>query len=703
MRLSQAKINVESSEPIEQYQFGIRSKDMGFILEVLRNRMYKNPVRAIIREISANARDAHREVGEPNKPIRISLPTSLKKQLEIQDWGFGIRPRRMHEIFLNYGASTKRYTNKFTGAMGLGAKTPFAYSDSFTVVSVYGGKKRTYSAVIDETRCGKMDLISEYQTSESTGTTIIIPVKEQDFNAFAREALDLAFYWDGRHGVGARPKIENIPSVFEQDERPSAWLEGEGWAVFDKQNNRRSVIILDGIPYSCAASDLGDYQSQAEIRLINLPISIYFNTGELSLAATRDSLHFDDKTKAAIAKRLKRIANNINTLIRKNVEQKANLFEAERYWDYVKSFFGTLVIDTKSPIPIWNGVTLRGVLRTKKEGDNIEIESYAERINNKGMKKVSKKEVHKIRFDLNGVEFFVDDGVRGNKARAKQRVIDNGGVVFLIRFNDEATRKRWLTEENFEHVPHSKISNLPKPIRKRSNTQQAASNQRSWLWDTSYRGTRSSERSLRPTTIDKKNGSGVYFIIRDKRRINWVAGDLTNLDQTIYTIINVCKLDEVYAIKEKDAPLMGPGWERLDKIAKPKIIELLSSAPIDDTETNMKARRIVNNYLTYTLKSVVNNAKVKSSILDKYCYLVNSFKHHNDNDTAVSVLLSRYYPSFVKETVDSAKTSIAKEVCSMFDEIVTKYPMLQFIDHYIGANALALSAIADYVSLIDSR
>lgn len=73
-----------------------------------------------------NARDAHREAVTPDKPVKVMLPTELPRQLlrrsltaqllrrsltaliEIKDEGVGISPRRMGDIFLNYGASTKR-------------------------------------------------------------------------------------------------------------------------------------------------------------------------------------------------------------------------------------------------------------------------------------------------------------------------------------------------------------------------------------------------------------------------------------------------------------------------------------------------------------------------------------------------------------------------------------------------------------------
>lgn len=78
------------------------------VIDLLRSKLCKDPMKAMCREVMANARDSHREAGLPDLPIEVTLPTALSRQIEIKDMGMGISPRRMGEIFLNYGASTKR-------------------------------------------------------------------------------------------------------------------------------------------------------------------------------------------------------------------------------------------------------------------------------------------------------------------------------------------------------------------------------------------------------------------------------------------------------------------------------------------------------------------------------------------------------------------------------------------------------------------
>lgn len=95
---------------------GIREQDI-IVLNLLRNKLYRDPIRACVREYLCNARDAHREAGTPDLPVKVILPTELARQIEIKDEGPGISPRRMGDIFLNWlaalgakahGASTKR-------------------------------------------------------------------------------------------------------------------------------------------------------------------------------------------------------------------------------------------------------------------------------------------------------------------------------------------------------------------------------------------------------------------------------------------------------------------------------------------------------------------------------------------------------------------------------------------------------------------
>ena len=106
MQLALPQRNTETSSTFKTSSFGIG--DEVVILQILRSKMYSNPIRTICQEVMSNARDAHYEVGTPKKPIEVTLPNALAPSFVVKDYGPGITPDRMSNVFVKYGCSTKR-------------------------------------------------------------------------------------------------------------------------------------------------------------------------------------------------------------------------------------------------------------------------------------------------------------------------------------------------------------------------------------------------------------------------------------------------------------------------------------------------------------------------------------------------------------------------------------------------------------------
>lgn len=130
-------------------------------MTILRDNIYTDKILAVLREYSSNAWDAHRMVGRGDLPIQITLPDNDSPSLVIRDFGPGMSPREVFCIYTQYGESTKRGTDDAVGMMGIGSKSAFAYSDSFTVTSWNGGMRRVYIAVLDASNEGDMQCLDE--------------------------------------------------------------------------------------------------------------------------------------------------------------------------------------------------------------------------------------------------------------------------------------------------------------------------------------------------------------------------------------------------------------------------------------------------------------------------------------------------------------------------------------------------------------
>ena len=152
---------------ISESFFSVKQENLAHIFSILRNSLYSDKAGAIIREYSTNAYDAHVQAGIKDTPISINCPSRFSPLLTIRDYGFGLSEEQIFNVYASYGESTKRHTNDQVGMMGLGSKSAFSYTDSFTIISHNAGVKKSYLAFIDDSGIGKIMKVGEESTDET--------------------------------------------------------------------------------------------------------------------------------------------------------------------------------------------------------------------------------------------------------------------------------------------------------------------------------------------------------------------------------------------------------------------------------------------------------------------------------------------------------------------------------------------------------
>jgi hypothetical protein len=135
-----------------QADFDADKEDLPFLFELVSDKLYSDPIAAVIREYSCNAWDAHVDHGCPDKPFRVELPSIFVPELVIRDYGPGLCADDVFGVYIKFAKSTKRESNNPIGQFGLGAKAAFAYSTSWTIVSYFQGLKSTYTAFVRENK-----------------------------------------------------------------------------------------------------------------------------------------------------------------------------------------------------------------------------------------------------------------------------------------------------------------------------------------------------------------------------------------------------------------------------------------------------------------------------------------------------------------------------------------------------------------------
>ena len=137
MIITQENRKVVASQNFDSVNCTIDAEDMRYVASLLRNN-YSNTQLAVIREISANALDANVEANAKRR-IEVKLPTSMNPTFAVRDFGGGLSEEDVFGLYSKYGKSTKRQSNNYIGAFGIGKFAPLSSGDNFTCVSYHTG------------------------------------------------------------------------------------------------------------------------------------------------------------------------------------------------------------------------------------------------------------------------------------------------------------------------------------------------------------------------------------------------------------------------------------------------------------------------------------------------------------------------------------------------------------------------------------
>lgn len=333
MKLNFSKIEVERSTTFKSQNFDIGNKRI--VLEILRGKLYSNPIQAICQEYMSNARDAHREIGKNDIPVEVKLPNKLDPSFFVRDFGPGISPDRMSNVFIQYGCSTKREDNTQTGAYGIGAKSSFSLLDSFTIISITPENdkliRREYIAHIDESGLGQLSCVKEESTSDPQGTTILLYPKESDFHNFPIHVKRAANHWK------TKPIILGDPEFF-WDEIKLAHT-GNNWEIHEiSPLDRSPYALIDEIPYPINMRHI--YGPAAGTlstnKLAYIPLRLIFQIGEIPVTANREEIDYQPQVIAYIKDRLQNVIEELKTQLTSDLENAQNLREAVLMWQTLR-------------------------------------------------------------------------------------------------------------------------------------------------------------------------------------------------------------------------------------------------------------------------------------------------------------------------------------------------------------------------------
>ena len=289
-----------------EYKTSIDIENLDFIATLLSSNLYSNPEGSFIREIVSNGWDSHVEANNTDTPIIIKTKgDGLKYNITIRDYGTGLSKEDFENIYCKIGTSTKRLSNNYLGAFGVGKFSVMAVSNVSYITSYHNGVARQYIMTKDGNSI-TTNLISEKSTDEKNGLEISI----KGINSLWKyeEGLkELAFfpniYIDGLYNHANNIKVKRYKNFSVAN------------AVFGKK------LLLGNVLYpideSIIPAELKDFYDS----IMRSGVVFNFNIGEVQVTPNRESIIYNTTTTNLIIDRIKSAYKEISDILNPHINK----------------------------------------------------------------------------------------------------------------------------------------------------------------------------------------------------------------------------------------------------------------------------------------------------------------------------------------------------------------------------------------------
>lgn len=489
-------IGTDSNTVFEGYDAKIDEKQMHKLWDLLQD-PYKNSIGAVVREYVSNSFDSHAEAAfikdSTLAEIRTEYPTyndisdtdltELQKHMQrfdndavtvsiakddsgwywaTEDYGVGLSPQRVKDVFCNYLSSTKESTNNVIGAFGIGSKSGLSYNDVIFIRTRFNGEESQYMLRKGE-KSPRLDIVSTVPTTEKNGSQIKVYIKEgaSKYSYRSEKAVET---W--RFQEECRKQLAYFDNVYFNDEVNIAnnytIAQGQHWIKSSQGSPFSGLhLCLGKVAYPIDWDALG-------MDKLDLDVALKFEIGELDVIQTREDIKYSSpRTKQAIFDKIELLKtelktkweseNNLNTsdlleYIRERKMSPILTFEVNS-WSF-DLWLNKLFTD--KDLPGWKFVPFENIgYNAKKVPDwaffkNFHIPSY---VNDSGLK----HRAMTVESMLNGDSSIYR--IEGNHETKKSKYIYHevvGGQYYFLRKNPNKMKLRdYLEYFDLEDYPRN--------------------------------------------------------------------------------------------------------------------------------------------------------------------------------------------------------------------------------------------------------
>ena len=344
MIINAQESNIQVIGDIKEFKSSIDPKNLEFITTLLSSNLYSAPERSFIREIVSNAWDSQVEAGTTDIPIIIKITESKNKNryyesftgfgdITIRDFGTGLSPERFNEVYRNIGSSTKRESNDYHGAFGIGHLSGFSCSNTMYITSYYNGTCYEYIGIKDADTI-VYTLVSTNSTTEKNGLEVTL--KDVYLSKY-RDSLKYIMFF---------------PNVFIEDNHADFKSVSINNIKIKKYNNFwvssievRDKLLLGNVLYPLNRTELGLNLNHNLYKFLeNIEYSgivLKFDIGELNVTPNRENIIYTKEGVKKIINKISAAQKEVCDTIKKeskksftNLIQYVKLFKSGKYFDF---------------------------------------------------------------------------------------------------------------------------------------------------------------------------------------------------------------------------------------------------------------------------------------------------------------------------------------------------------------------------------
>ena len=291
------------------------------ILTFLRDNIYDNPRKALVKELLSNSIDAHVE-NNVTRPIEITLPNAFSNLLVIRDFGTGLSPEFMSTKYTLVGFSTRSEENTSLGGYGLGRLSPLAYTDVYYIDSYYNNVLNKYMlTVYDEGNKKKVSLLNmgEFVSDEPSGFKVSIPIKEEDYSTIDSIVRDHCKYLHSQPPLINGEPAKLVTKVLESKD-------GDWYITYAFEGC--IVGLIGGMPNKLKSiSEYAKCHSNENYSYNKLGLVINIPIGSVTQTASKD-IQKTKTTETTLTKLFNKVKSELITTYQNKLDTIDNLVEA---------------------------------------------------------------------------------------------------------------------------------------------------------------------------------------------------------------------------------------------------------------------------------------------------------------------------------------------------------------------------------------